>query len=87
MEVRGLYWYLSAVPELMAIVADRFEAFTTDPPAGVAARSAIGTPGQLREATGSAMSGRPLIGVMHVRILPLMVVSAFGHGGVMVCTS
>lgn len=26
-EVRGLYWYLSAVPELMSIVADRFEAF------------------------------------------------------------
>jgi integrase/recombinase XerD len=26
-EVRDLYWYLSAVPELMAIIASRFEAF------------------------------------------------------------
>lgn len=26
-EVRDVYWYLSVVPELMAIVADRFEAF------------------------------------------------------------
>jgi integrase len=34
-EVRDVYWYLSAVPELMSIVADRFEAFTGCPPAGV----------------------------------------------------
>jgi hypothetical protein len=27
-EVRDVYWYLSAVPELMSIVAGRFEAFT-----------------------------------------------------------
>lgn len=33
-EVRDVYWYLSAVPELMSIVSDRFEAFTADPPAG-----------------------------------------------------
>ena len=33
-EVRGLYWYLSAVPELMGIIADRFEAFTGHAPAG-----------------------------------------------------
>lgn len=33
-EVRELYWYLSAVPELMSIVADRFEAFTQYAPAG-----------------------------------------------------
>lgn len=26
-EVRDVYWYLSAVPELMSIVAGRFEAF------------------------------------------------------------
>lgn len=26
-EVRDVYWYLSAVPELMSIIADRFEAF------------------------------------------------------------
>jgi hypothetical protein len=34
-EVRDVYWYLSAVPELMSIVADRFEAFTEHTPAGV----------------------------------------------------
>lgn len=34
-EVRDLYWYLSAVPELMEIVAARFEAFTDTAPAGV----------------------------------------------------
>ena len=34
-EVREVYWYLSAVPELMSIVADRFEAFTEHTPAGV----------------------------------------------------
>ena len=34
-EVRDVYWYLSAVPELMSIVSDRFEAFTEHPPAGV----------------------------------------------------
>ena len=33
-EVRDVYWYLSAVPELMSIVADRFEAFAGHPPAG-----------------------------------------------------
>ncbi len=27
-EVRDVYWYLSAVPELMGIVADRSEAFS-----------------------------------------------------------
>jgi len=34
-EVRDLYCYLSAVPELMGIVADRFEAFAGHPPEGV----------------------------------------------------
>jgi integrase len=34
-EVRDVYWYLSAVPELMAIVAARFEAFAEHGPAGV----------------------------------------------------
>jgi len=34
-EVRELYWYLTAVPELMSIVGDRFEAFAAGPPAGV----------------------------------------------------
>jgi integrase len=34
-EVRDVYWYLSAVPELMSIVASRFEAFTERPSAGV----------------------------------------------------
>jgi integrase/recombinase XerD len=33
-EVRDVYWYLSAVPELMSIVADRFEDFTSHDPAG-----------------------------------------------------
>jgi integrase len=31
-EVRDVYWYLSAVPELMDIVARRFEAFSERPP-------------------------------------------------------
>jgi integrase len=34
-EVRDVYWYLSAVPELMSIIGDRFEAFAERPPAGV----------------------------------------------------
>lgn len=34
-EVRDVYWYMSAVPELMSIVADRFEAFAGHPAAGV----------------------------------------------------
>jgi integrase len=34
-EVRDVYWYLSAVPELMRIVATRFEAFAEYSPAGV----------------------------------------------------
>jgi len=34
-EVRDLYWYLSAVPELMSIIADRFEAFSIHTPTGV----------------------------------------------------
>ena len=33
-EVRELYWYLSAVPELMSIVAERFEHFAGHDPAG-----------------------------------------------------
>ena len=33
-EVRELYWYLSAVPELMSIVAQRFEHFAAHDPAG-----------------------------------------------------
>ena len=33
-EVRELYWYLSAVPELMSIVAQRFEHFAGHDPAG-----------------------------------------------------
>jgi integrase len=33
-EVRDVYWYLSAVPELMSIIAGRFEAFAGHPPAG-----------------------------------------------------
>ena len=32
-EVRDVYWYLSVVPELMSIVADRFEAFAAHHPA------------------------------------------------------
>ncbi|HVQ48566.1 MAG TPA: tyrosine-type recombinase/integrase [Mycobacterium sp.] len=35
LEMRDVYWYLSAVPELMAIIGDRFEAFAERPPAGV----------------------------------------------------
>jgi len=34
-EVRDVYWYLSAAPELMSIIANRFEAFAQYPPAGV----------------------------------------------------
>lgn len=34
-DVRDLYWYLSAVPELMGIVAARFEAFAENAPEGV----------------------------------------------------
>lgn len=34
-EVRDLYWYLSAVPELMGIVAARFEAFAQNAPGDV----------------------------------------------------
>ena len=34
-EVREVYWYLSAVPELMDIVAARFEAFAGHSPDGV----------------------------------------------------
>ena len=30
-EVRDVYWYLSAVPELMDIVGQRFEAFAAQP--------------------------------------------------------
>jgi integrase len=33
-EVRDVYWYLSAVPELMSIVSQRFEAFAAQPPTG-----------------------------------------------------
>lgn len=33
-EVRDVYWYLSAVPELMSIVAGRFEHFASHNPAG-----------------------------------------------------
>jgi integrase/recombinase XerD len=33
-EVRDVYWYLSAVPELMTIIASRFEAFAGHDPAG-----------------------------------------------------
>lgn len=33
-EVREVYWYLSAVPELMSIIGDRFEAFTGTAAAG-----------------------------------------------------
>ncbi|HXZ73291.1 MAG TPA: tyrosine-type recombinase/integrase [Streptosporangiaceae bacterium] len=33
-EVRDVYWYLSAVPELMSIVAGRFERFAAHDPAG-----------------------------------------------------
>jgi len=33
--VSDVYWYLTAVPELMSIVGDRFEAFAQRPPAGV----------------------------------------------------
>jgi integrase len=33
-EVREVYWYLSAVPELMSIVAARFEHFASHDPAG-----------------------------------------------------
>jgi hypothetical protein len=32
--MRNLYWYLSAVPELMTIIAGRFEDFASHDPAG-----------------------------------------------------
>jgi integrase/recombinase XerD len=32
-EIRDVYWYLSAVPELMSIIAGRFEHFAADDPA------------------------------------------------------
>jgi integrase/recombinase XerD len=32
-EVRDVYWYLSAVPELMKIIGQRFEAFAAQTPA------------------------------------------------------
>jgi integrase len=35
LDVCDVYWYLSAVPELMTIIADRFEAFTEHTPAGL----------------------------------------------------
>jgi hypothetical protein len=34
-QVSDVYWYLSAVPELMSVVADRFEDYATRPQAGV----------------------------------------------------
>ena len=34
-EVRNVYWYLSAVPELMSIIADRFDDFVHSQQAGV----------------------------------------------------
>ena len=34
-QVTDVYWYMSAVPELMSIVAGRFEAFAECPPAGI----------------------------------------------------
>ena len=34
-QVTDVYWYLSAVPGLMSIVAGRFEAFAGSPPAGM----------------------------------------------------
>jgi integrase len=34
-ELRELYWYLSAAPELMGIIADRFADFAHRPPAGL----------------------------------------------------
>jgi integrase/recombinase XerD len=34
-EVRDVYWYMSAVPELLSIIAGRFEGFAAHPPAGV----------------------------------------------------
>jgi hypothetical protein len=33
-QVSDVHWYLSAVPELMSIVADRFDAFAQQPRAG-----------------------------------------------------
>ncbi|WP_226760402.1 tyrosine-type recombinase/integrase [Arthrobacter sp. SO3] len=33
-EIANLYWYLSAVPELMSIVADRFETYAGQQPGG-----------------------------------------------------
>lgn len=34
-EVRDVYWYMSAVPELPGIIADRFQGFAAHAPAGV----------------------------------------------------
>jgi integrase len=34
-EVRDVYWYMSAVPELLGIIADRFQGFAAHAPAGV----------------------------------------------------
>lgn len=33
-EVRDVYWYMSAVPELLGIIADRFQGFAAHTPAG-----------------------------------------------------
>jgi integrase len=33
-EVREVYWYMSAVPELLSIIADRFQGFAAHSPAG-----------------------------------------------------
>ena len=33
-EIRALYWYLSAVPELMSIIGARFATFAGQPTAG-----------------------------------------------------
>lgn len=33
-QISDLHWYLSAVPELMTIIADRFEDYAGQPPAG-----------------------------------------------------
>ena len=33
-EVRDVYWYMSAVPELLGIIADRFRDFAANIPAG-----------------------------------------------------
>jgi hypothetical protein len=33
--LRAVYWYMSAVPELLCIIADRFQGFAAHSPAGV----------------------------------------------------